>query len=222
MGPAPANMDGDAPGAPAWDPKRIERRLLALASRRRIYEHVRNFPGVHLRQIVRETALGLGTVEHHLHVLVRHGMIESRSVGPRRRTFFARDGRSAGDKDLLAVLRGRPVRRILVCFLVDPDMDALDIATRLDLANATVAYHLQRLVKWTVLEELRIGRGRLYRIRDPVAVTRLLDELAVEDRLVSALEGRGNDDVMQYLLARIPKPVPRSRKGSKEERTIRA
>jgi predicted transcriptional regulator len=222
MGPATASQGGDGDTAPVWDPKRIERRLLALTSRRRIYEHVRNFPGIHLRQIVRELGFGLGTVEHHLHVLARHGMIESRSVGPRRRTFFARDGRSSQDKDLLAVLRGRPVRRILACFLADPDMDALDMATRLDLANATVAYHLQRLVRWNVLEELRIGRGRLYRIREPESVARLLDELATEDRLLRALDGRDEDDVLRYLLERIPKgDAPRNR-ASSEERTIRA
>lgn len=223
MAPAQAstNPDDESP-RPVWDLKRIERRVLALATRRRIYEHVHNFPGIHLRQIVREVGLGLGTVEHHLHVLVRHGLIESRSIGPRRRTFFARDGRASDDKDLLAVLRSASVRRILECFLIDPDMEAIDIATRLDLASATVFYHLQRLVKWNVLEELRIGRGRIYKIRDADRVSRLLDELVAEERLAGALENRDADDVMQYLLDRIPPGELRRGKTGQEERTIRA
>jgi DNA-binding transcriptional ArsR family regulator len=222
LSPAEASNNSENGPKAGWDPKRIERRLLALETRRRIYEHVRNFPGIHLRQIVRELALGLGTVEHHLHVLARHGMIESRLVGPKRRTFFARDGRPAADKDLLAVLRGESLRRVLECFLVDPDMDALDIATRLDLASATVSYHLQRLVKWNVLEELRIGRSRLYRIREPQAVARLLEELSTEERLSRALSARGEDDVLQYLLARIPHEENRGIRRGPEERTIRA
>lgn len=222
MPPAQASTGPDAEPASSWDLKRVERRLLALGTRRRIYEHVSNFPGVHLRQIVREVGLGLGTVEHHLHVLVRHGLIESRLVGPRRRTFFARDGRPSGDKDLLAVLRGASVQRILGCLLLDADLEAPDIAIRLELAAATVAYHLQRLTKWNVLEELRIGRGRLFRIRDVARVARVLEELSQEDRLGLAVDEGGGDDVLRYLLARIPDDEPHRAKGGREQRTIHA
>lgn len=208
-----------------WDRRQIERRLLQLETRRRIYEHIQGNPGVHLRQIVRELGFALGTVEHHLHTMVRHGLLESRFSGPRRRSFFARGGRSHHENDLMAVLRSRPVRRLVECVLHDPDVDAGQLSQRLQLAPATVGYHLQRLVKWNVLEELRLGRSRLYRLKHPRETVAVLDQLRHAERLDAALQPPDQaDNVMQYLLLRIPEEPQRGRAepGFRDERTIRA
>lgn len=70
-----------------WTRERIQRRVLALPSRRRIFEHIRDTPGVHLRRICRDLEMGVGNVEHHLHQLEKHDLIVSHKAD-KRKTFY--------------------------------------------------------------------------------------------------------------------------------------
>jgi DNA-binding transcriptional ArsR family regulator len=200
----------DAGAGPGWDPKRIQRRLLQLETRRRIYETVQRVPGIHLRRLVRDLGFGLGTVEHHLHVLERHGLLRSHVLGAGRRAFFVADAQAHADPELWMALRTPSNRRILEALFEDPDLAPAEIAARLRLSAATISYPLQRLVGWG------IGRGRIHQIADPDGVRRLLDVIEAEDAAA-----RAPSSVLQYLLARIPPPDDRGVKRAEEERTIR-
>ncbi|MHB1260865.1 MAG: winged helix-turn-helix transcriptional regulator [Thermoplasmatota archaeon] len=159
-----------------WDGRHIERRLLALGNRRRIVDHVTDRPGVHLRQVARDLGLALGTTEHHLHVLVRHGLLEvGQSQG---QSCFFPPGMPDHDQLWWAVLRQGSKRQVLRVLAADPDLDAAGLARRLGLSKAAVAYHLQHLEAWGFVERLRVGRQRLLRVAHPEA---LADRIALLD-----------------------------------------
>jgi DNA-binding transcriptional ArsR family regulator len=162
-------------GAP-WDARRIERHLLSLGNRRRIVDHVAEHPGVHLRKVARDLGLALGTTEHHLHLLVRHGLLE---VGQAQgQSCYFTPGTPKDDRLLWVVLRQDAQRRVLRLLANDPDLGAADLARLLRLSKAAVAYHLQRLEAWGFVQRLRIGRQRLLRVTRP---ERLAEVLAILD-----------------------------------------
>lgn len=163
----PRHADPAAPSplSTPWDSRRIARRLLALRNRRRIVDHVTDRPGVHLRQVARDLGLALGTAEHHLHVLVRHGLLEvEQSQG---QSCYFPPGMPQEEQRLWVVLRQDAKRLILRLLAADPDLGTEDLARRLGLSKAAVAYHLQRLEAWGFVERLRVGRQRLLRVTDP-------------------------------------------------------
>ena len=172
--PQPGALD-PLEGAP-WDRRRIERRLLSLRNRRRIVDHVAEHPGIHLRKVARDLGLALGTTEHHLHLLVRHGLLDV-DEAQGQSCYFA-PGMSPEDRFLWVVLRQDAQRRVLRTLAADPDLAPSDLGRRLGLSKAAVAYHLQRLEAWGLVERLRLGRQRLLRVSRP---ERLAGVLAVLD-----------------------------------------
>jgi DNA-binding transcriptional ArsR family regulator len=169
-----------------WDRRRIERRLLSLRNRRRIVDHVAEHPGIHLRKVARDLGLALGTTEHHLHLLVRHGLMEV-DEAQGQSCYFA-PGTPPEDRLLWVVLRQDAQRRVLRLLTADPDLVPSDVARRLGLSKAAVAYHLQRLEAWGFVERLRLGRQRLLRVTRP---ERLAEILAVLDAERPALPWPG-------------------------------
>ena len=159
-----------------WDARRIERGLLSLANRRRIVDHVAEHPGIHLRKVARDLGLALGTTEHHLHLLVRHGLLE---VGQAQgQSCYFSPGTPEEDRLLWVVLRQDAQRRVLRLLAADDDLGPADLGRRLGLSKAAVAYHLQRLEAWGFVERLRVGRQRLLRVTRP---ERLAEVLAILD-----------------------------------------
>lgn len=175
--PLPPRVLGSLEG-PSWDARRIERRLLSLRNRRRIVDHVAEHPGIHLRKVARDLGLALGTTEHHLHLLVRHGLLE---VGQAQgQSCYFAPGTPEDDRLLWVVLRQDAQRRVLRMLASDADLTAADLGRRLGLSKAAIAHHLQRLEAWGFVERLRIGRQRLLRVTRPERLAQMLAALDEE------------------------------------------
>jgi DNA-binding transcriptional ArsR family regulator len=176
-------MADDAdPRPPAWDPLGVERMLLAVPNRRRITEHIRRHAGVHLRQVARDLDLAIGTVEHHLHLLEQHGLVQRRRAGGHACYFAADEGPEDSTKGmdwrLLAVLRRRPQRLILRAMAAQATLSLAEVAQRSGISPSTTAYHVRALTAAGHVEALRLGNRRLLRAAHPHA---LADALAVFD-----------------------------------------
>jgi DNA-binding transcriptional ArsR family regulator len=159
----------------SWDRRRIERRLLTLRNRRRIVDHVADNPGIHLRKVARDLDLALGTAEHHLHLLVRHGLLEVDEA--QGQSCYFTPGTPPEDRLLWVVLRQDAQRRVLRLLAADPDLAPAELGRRLALSKAAVAYHLQRLEAWGFVERLRLGRQRLLRVTRPERLAEVLAAL---------------------------------------------
>ena len=122
-----------------------------METRRRIYEVITSFPGLHFREIQRKTRLGNGSLRYNLSVLERRGFIESEKQG-RALRYYPRGMRS-DEKKLLGLLRLKTVRRILVYLLSRQEARHGEIARALGLSPSTVTWHMRRLVEHGVVEE---------------------------------------------------------------------
>lgn len=152
---------------------RARERLLALETRRRVFELVRSVPGIHLRRLAREAAMSVGTLEHHLHQLERHGLVASHRES-KRRTYYASEDVPAKDIPLLHVLRHRLWRGLVLALLEEEDLDARTLSRAARGGTGLVHYHLRRLAASGWIRATRVGRETLYALQEPERVCAVL------------------------------------------------
>jgi len=90
---------------------------LELENRRKIYLFVERNPGVYMREIQRGLSMPTGLLEYHLSYLVKGGLLSIYPDG-RKRRYYSTKTVSAPDKHMLAVLRQRMPRRILILCII--------------------------------------------------------------------------------------------------------
>lgn len=177
---------------------------LELETRRRIYQHVQKFPGAHMREIGRDLEIPMGTLEYHLHYLVKADLLTTRQ-DPRYTRYFATGGLSRRDKDVLAVLRQKVPRQIAAHLLLEPGSSHGTLLTKFQLAPSTLSFHLKKLVSTGIVQQEKSGRENLYRVVEPDLVGRVLiqhRESFFDDVIDRFAE------VWQGLDARPPAPPP--------------
>lgn len=133
-----------------------------LPSRRRIREHIRAHPGLHLRALADGLGMHQSTLAYHCRILARQGHIAVREGGGRK-AYYPAEGLDRRDRDLLhAVVRPTP-RTICLHLLQHPGSTPGDLRRALSASGPFVSFHLNRLRAANVLLEQPQGRTkRLY------------------------------------------------------------
>lgn len=148
--------------------------VLALAARRRLYQYVQEFPGLHLREIARGVELDPNHAKYHLSYLERHGLVSSRREGGYWR-FFARTPGPLGpqevvapqDKRVLSILR-RPYPLHVTLLLLDlGQAPSESLRSTMGVSRSTLQYHLRNMEAAGLLQSRREGRNRIYELVRP-------------------------------------------------------
>lgn len=163
--------------------------MTELETRRRIHGLVQQHPGLHFRDLVSRLDLAQGTVQYHLGVLVREGLLTvSEDRGFTR--YYAGGRVRPEDRPILDALR-RQYARCIVAHLVEKDLSTQELSTLLGKAPSTVSWHLARLTEAGVVEKERQGQTVLYRLARPGRVVYLYTvyRASLMDRLVDGLLG---------------------------------
>lgn len=147
--------------------------LLELDGRRRIYDRVRRVPGTHLRQLQRDLALPLGTLEYHVHQMEKAGLLVTREDG-RFKAFFVNDELDRRDRDFLYYLRQDMPRRIAMEIVSEPGISFQELSSRLPIGMSTLSFHLKKLRLASVVMEERDGPRKIYLCTDPERVRSLI------------------------------------------------
>ncbi len=149
--------------------------LLRQPTRRRVFDAIQAKPGTHARAISREVCLALGSVEHHVRQLEKHGVVFAYQCG-RRRTLFVAGDVDPRDAPVIHGLRN-PAWADLLAVLLDAEWSVSEVARELDVPATSVSYHLRRMRDAGLLQCLRMGRESIYSIEDPGRVRRWMREL---------------------------------------------
>ena len=145
-----------------------------LETRRKIYELIRKSPGIHFREIERRLKIAVGNLQYHLHYLEKKNLVKAEQDGEYIR-YFPKDCQlDEIDKKILAFLRRRTSRRILVYLLSNPNANNKNVSDGIRLSPSTVSWHLNKLVETGIVEKRKEGRESYFKIKDPERVTRLL------------------------------------------------
>ena len=167
---------------------------LELESRRRIYTFVRDNPGVYMREIQRALGMGTGVLQYQLDYLVKKRLLSVYLDG-RRKRYYCTEKVSAPDKNILAMLRQRVPRRILMVCIAENGASFHRILEFTGASKSNLSFHLSKLIKSGIVEERDEEGDKRYYVRDPERVSELiityresyLDDLV--DRFVESFTG---------------------------------
>ncbi|NPE09490.1 MAG: winged helix-turn-helix transcriptional regulator [Asgard group archaeon] len=138
--------------------------ILANYNRARIYHLIKQKPGVHFSEIVKNLELSRGQTQWHLSWLERFEMIK------RKRTkqylmFYLNDGSFSDESSELThviILKSETRNQILSLIREEPGITQLRIRNKVQRSQSTVTYHLVILEQEDFITIQRKGRRRYY------------------------------------------------------------
>ncbi|TLZ92709.1 MAG: winged helix-turn-helix transcriptional regulator [Methanobacteriota archaeon] len=166
--------------------------ILAVATRKNLYDFVRRNPGFHLRELSRALNLSITLADYHLRFLERHDLVTSSMDGEYKR-FYPRStpgladvpaALSETDRQILAYLR-QPVPLRVIAFLMEHEEATHKlILEQVPVSPSTLSHHLKKMQASGVIDRAE-GKERGYRILQPKTVARLMAtyELATADQI---------------------------------------
>lgn len=156
----------------------IEDEVLELDTRRKIYEEVRKFPGLHLRELARQMNMSVTLVDYHLGYLEKNGLV-SGIMDAQFKRFYPRDPAGTGirtdflsieDKRVLPLLRQRIPLQIVLLLLKEGKVRHRDMIPQMGVSPSTLSHHLAKLLRRGVVQKVEDG----YTLTDAAATLRLL------------------------------------------------
>ncbi len=129
----------------------------------RIIKFIHERPACHLRQIKKELAISMGTVQHHLNRLEKDGKITSVRKGLYK-YYFPIGMFQAKERNLLQILSQETARDILLFIVEKNNPSQSDIVTSIGISNAAVNWHISRLLELELIDENKDGKFKRYKL----------------------------------------------------------
>jgi len=146
---------------------------LELGNRKRIFEVVRQNPGVHFRELQRLTSMPIGVLSYHLDYLADRGLL----AVDRQESFtrYFPGGQLGRDKQqMLAALRQEIPRGIILFLLMNPGATHGEVLRSFTISGGTLSYHIKKLVSRGLIRVDKAGRESRMTVIDPDKVSDLL------------------------------------------------
>ena len=178
--------------------------ILENERRRKIYALIEASPGVHLRELQRILDIPLTTLEYHLNYMARKKILFAETEGHHKRYYTK--PLDPEDKKVLAAMRQRRMREIVLVVLENGKAKHQLLAERLGLSHSTLSSYLKYLVNKNILIKEKIGYENLYTVRDEDKVAKVL--IAYKPSFLDKLIDRSLDTWMEtHLLKKEQKPI---------------
>jgi predicted transcriptional regulator len=146
---------------------------LDLENRKRIYECIRQSPGLHFREIQRRTGLPIGVLEYHLNYLVQRELLSLEKQENFSRYYPG--GQVSSDKQrILSALRQEIPRGIILFLLRNPGATHGELLSNFTISGGTLSYHVKKLTTKGVVKVVKKGRESRMTVIDPDKVADLL------------------------------------------------
>ena len=136
--------------------------ILELETRRKIYDLISKNPGLHLSKISELLKMRVSLVEYHMRYLEKHDI-----VTVDKKTGFSRyflKGKVETKTKHYSILRQKTILLIIFFLLKHDSARHKDILENIDCAPSTLSYHLNKLIKYNIIEVQRYGEMRGYKI----------------------------------------------------------
>lgn len=137
--------------------------------RSRIYDHIRQNPGIHLHGLSCETGIAMGTLRYHLNILrMTHKITIAEDAATVR--FYENSGTyNETEQQILKHLRNQTTQRILYALLAHPDVTRNELACEVGITGPSITWHMKRLENDRIIMTKKTGRSVVYEIPEPVA-----------------------------------------------------
>jgi len=146
---------------------------LELDTRKRIYNLIKESPGIHFREISRRLDIPVGVVEYHIHYMLKRDMIIGKKEG-RYKRYYAEGKHGSREKQVFPFLRKKVPREVLINLLMEPGLRHRDLKEKLQVSGSTLTFHLKKMIKKGVIEEKKDGKHKIYFVSDPESASKSL------------------------------------------------
>jgi predicted transcriptional regulator len=145
--------------------RRIHRsNVLKNTNRDRIYGFISSNPGTYPNEIIKETGLNRGVVEHHLKTLENQNMVVSLKVCGKSHYFLNESTYGEKEKVLLAALKNERHRRIILEILDCEQITHEILAGKIGVSAPTINWHIRHLKEEGIVSADMNGRYTAYSI----------------------------------------------------------
>ena len=132
-----------------------EPELLESPQRRRIMDLVEAQPGIHFKELLRQSGIPNGSLVHHVGQLQKAGLL----VAKPSNGYTCYFPRGPADAERAAILKADGARQVLAAVQASPGLSGLEVAHLTGLQPSTVNYHAKRLADAGLLSPVRDGRA---------------------------------------------------------------
>lgn len=133
--------------------KRIFRsNALENGNRLKMYNFIKENPGIYFRELIAQLKINKGTAEYHLKILELAGLITSLQNKGYKRYFLNDSTFSKSDQAVLSALREDMPGKILVTLLRNPGLSHREIANAIGISRPAVIWHMKTLAKYGIIE----------------------------------------------------------------------
>jgi predicted transcriptional regulator len=133
-------------------------------------------PGCYLRQIRNELSLSMGSVQYHAYQLQKSGKITSAREGLYK-LHFQSGAYQDHEKLLFRVLNQETPREIIMFIIEQKYPTQTDIVKRLGISAPSVNWHVKRLIDLNLIDEVREGKYKRYKLCDDSIDSKYILEL---------------------------------------------
>lgn len=145
-------------------------KALALETRRKLFEEIRRFPGIHFRELRRRTGLAIGSLQYHLDVLCKTRLVRAEKRGKFIRYFPLIGEPSKEERETLSLLREKNVRKIVLYLADKKRATNKQLARFLELSPSTVSFHISKLISAGLVAKHRKGKKSYFVLANPELV----------------------------------------------------
>lgn len=166
---------------------------LEAERRRRLYEALMSYPGLHLAELARQAEVEEKLARYHIRVLVKSGLATKKREG-NKNLYYPKVEAELGskevidrrDKEAIGLLR-RPVPLRMVLALLDTEegLTMGEMAEAAAVSRSTATYHVEKLKESELVRVTVEGRARRVHLEDPERVAELLSEYPPPKDIVS-------------------------------------
>lgn len=132
--------------------------VIELRSRQKIYDTIKKFPGLHLRELIRKVGYSNGTVRYHLKYLKKRELIIEK-IQDNYKRYFVSDEISSIEKELMGFIRQKIPRYIIINIMFNMAASRTKISSDLEESPEVVGYHLQKLYDAGIIKKAKVENG---------------------------------------------------------------
>ena len=146
---------------------RAKGRIERNENRNVVLQYVIDHPGVTAADISKDIDMNMGTLRYHLFVLTMNHKIATHKDSGKFMRYFKNSGAyTQAEKDLLSLVRRRPLQKILFVLIERPERSCSDLAGELGISVTAVSRHVTELAdKGIVEKQPSAERGFVYSVR---------------------------------------------------------
>jgi len=142
-------------------------------ARNEIYNCILEHPGLHLGGLSRKMDIPKSTMNYHLNLLKKRGLLVKKPEEGYTRYYIANKiGKT--DKKILHLLRQTVPKEIIIFLLLHRDSSQIKISKNLKKHPTTTSFHLNKLMNIDIIETIPNGNETIYRIKNPQHISDLL------------------------------------------------